>query len=399
MRTLQPLLAALLLGGVFICSACGGGSGGSSAPPPPRNTPTPTPLPTFTQGPTPPPLCPSAQNPLQVPLALATPIGFPIVQGYCAQIEFPAGSSPVAGNTLTLATSIVFPPGYPPVIPPGAGNYAVGALPVAPWLTYSLSQTLFTNNQNPALRIIFPPGQPPTQFFYYVAVFDLTANPSQPFLTFPFGITPLRPRGGSPLHAAFAPAKRVRNRVSPNDVAGGHQFYYGLFAQKNGSNVVPGQSAINPSGGAFTLPQADQFSGSVAYGSNGAGSKDQMNLTSSDVDPTGGQVPPLGTTACSASPSGTPVFYESFLLSTVSAQIAFAATGGASSLSAASLVNGAAYTVCWFDVTATSSNPALLVGDSGALTAGAGVLSFPTLFTNAFLFGGEHTIVAEFVKD
>ena len=331
-------------------------------------------------------------------MVLATPLLFPAASdgsGDCGQIVFPSGSSPVGGNSVTLQTALQQPGGYPGTIPPGPGNYGVGATAVEPWLTYSVAQTLNTNGQNPRVQVICPPCQ--QNAFYYIAIFDLT-SPSQPIVTFPAPFTALPPTsvGRRPVNSGrqfshvrlFSP----RSLLHRDDLVGGHHYYLGTFSQPDDGNIVIGSGSFNPTPAPMPLPPADGFSGTASYGPFTGGTI-PVTLISGNVDFTGGYIPPLQT-------FGVPIFYEDFFLLSGSSAITFGNTSANGTLLSSSILGGALYDAYWYDWTnVTPSQPAILLLHTSAITASPGSLSFPTLFASGFTFQGEHHIMAEFVKD
>ena len=183
----------------------------------------------------------------------------------------------------------------------------------------------------------------------------------------------------------------MRLRMHPNDVNGGDSYYFGLFEQTTDS-IQSTSKGIQPNGGTWNAPATGGYSGTFAYGASGGGGSSQLILTSSLVDCTYGEVPPLQT-------SGSPVYYASFILYAPQ-PVTFQNTSNQSILQSSNIQNGALYDVYWYDVTNVSpSTPATLLLHTSGIQATAGVIVFPTVFTGGLVFDNSHTIVAEVVKD
>ena len=154
-------------------------------------------------------------------------------------------------------------------------------------------------------------------------------------------------------------ARCIFGTVRSNNVIGGDSYYFGLFEQTTASIQQAG-TGVDGAGGGFKVPETEGFKATVPKEMGGGGSA-QMLLTSSVVDCTYGEVPPLQTT-------GSPIFYESFILSSPVA-LNFQNTGSAVTVISQSIKSGTTYDAYWYDVTNVSpSTPATLLLHT-ALTA------------------------------
>lgn len=118
-----------------------------------------------------------------LPIPSSSPQTVPVVPGQAVQlsangvgatIEFSADASPSA-DSLTYVFSDTLPSAAPTALPSGVEG--AGATVEPPYLTFSLSQTLTASAISVSWEETNPPPGP-----LYLALFDLTANPSKPIL-------------------------------------------------------------------------------------------------------------------------------------------------------------------------------------------------------------------------
>jgi hypothetical protein len=401
----RPLICAALLIGTLLVAACGGGggsSGGGGVPPGPTPTPTATPLPTPTPKPTPTPTpCPTANgNPAIEPVILGCSNSFPTVNlpggGQAGgTITFPLGSSPSSGVLITLKTGATSPPQYPTAIPPGF--MGAGAVAIAPWLTYSLNQTLTTPpSSGIALNILHGPIP---QGVTYFGVYDLTQNPNKPIDTTCVLITPSL--GARTSHVRLT-AKHARRgaRARPNiTIPANDRNYLGLFlAQQVGPSdgspdpIDPAGSGKNP----FVIPPlgppSTGFSGTIGYPSNNAPSGATMSLESINVNN-------VFTSTCAAPtpPFGTPILFVG--MQTSQSPLIFQSGTETTVIQSSTLVTGASYSLVAYDVPASGGGTQ--IGQTDVAQAQGGGVTFLHSPLNGYTFQNVNNdiIVFELIQD
>ncbi|MEO6991796.1 MAG: hypothetical protein ABI346_04735, partial [Candidatus Baltobacteraceae bacterium] len=146
---------------------------------------------------------------------------FPVFDGYGGAIEFPSGSMP-ANDPVTLTTQIAQPPSYPTAIPTSYPGY--GSVPVAPWLTFQLSQPLSVPPGSQLFVAACAPSSPAGT--YYLALFDITQQ--NMFITSISTNAP-QPCGSDRSLRIARLLKRARTFANP--VISTDQFYIGSFYQ------------------------------------------------------------------------------------------------------------------------------------------------------------------------
>lgn len=329
-------------------------------------TPTPTPSASPVAGSTTEPIVPGAAN------------TFPTVSGYGGSVTFPAGSSPVSGDTVTLSTTLSLPAGFPSAIPPGPGIIGAGATPVAPWLTFTVAQTL-TIPSSGVITFGFLLANPPATGQYFFAVYDLTASPTTPIATglVSFSSQPPRRRG-----AFMRGTMHVKPGQSGNMIIAGHEYYLGLFFASTATLTQP----INPAGGTFTIPPISGFAGVVNYPTNNAPANSTATFVTSAVDITG---------FAPAPPSGTPIFYIDVLLSSTATAIQFNTGTAGGTLTSNAFVASKQYSL--FGWVIISSAPALFY-QFGPVSPSGGTITYTSPVNGQLVPVGPLAII-EVVQD
>jgi hypothetical protein len=301
-------------------------------------------------GPSPSPTAIPSPSSVTKPMAAGSAISFPTLGGDGGSITFPAGSVPITGNQITLTTALSLPNGYPTNIPPGFSG--VGAAAVAPWMTYQLAKTLNTpSGSNIIVQFSFATNPPDGD--YYLGIYDITQNPNVPLGTAPIQIIPSLRTRGQPLHLTARIRLRGHGHGIPADqIPAGDQMYVGLFYLQSGNSQ--NNQSISAAGGTcatvtgIVLPAFGGFEGCLDYAPNDASSGTIMTVTSATTDFTGGLAPPPK--------EGTPVFYVGLQLTAGSDQLLsfHPAKSLNGTLSAPTLIGGAAYDLFGYDVSGSA---------------------------------------------
>lgn len=368
---LRPLSVMLALGALVI-SACSNSNSYSS--PPPVRTATPTAKPTPTPTPTSSPIAGSTTEPI-VPGTANT---FPTVSGFGGSVTFPAGSSPVSGDTVTLTTTLSLPAGFPSVIPPGPGIIGAGAMPVAPWLTFTVAQTL-TVPSSGVIAFSFLLANPPGTGQYFFAVYDLTASPTTPLATGLVQFSSQQPRRRGALMRGMM---HVKPGQSGNMIIAGHEYYLGLFFAPTATLT----QTILPAGGTFTIPPISGFAGVVNYPTNNAPANSTVTFTTCAVDITG---------FAPAPPAGTPIFYIYIQLASTAPAIQFNTGSAGGTLTSSAFVASKQYSL--FGWVIISSAPVMFY-QFGPVSPTNGTISYSSPVNGALVPVGPLGII-EVVQD
>jgi hypothetical protein len=282
------------------------------------------------------------------PLSVGVPISFPSLGGDNGSIAFPAGSTPVQGNVITLTTALSLPAGYPTSIPPGYDFPGVGATPIAPWLSYKLSEGL-NYNGDILVNIVYANQPPPGD--YYLAVYDITSSPNVPLgVSYVLGLS-LRERGAKHVVSVkLPPLSRARLRGHPADsIAPGDLLYFGLFYLPGGSATntqavaAAGGASCTPPPSGLVLPAFNTFQGCSEYSASDAPAGSTISLTSATTDFTGGLAPPQQT--------GIPVFYLGMQLASNASLVVFKSQANLTmGLQSPLLANGGSYDIYGYDL-------------------------------------------------
>jgi hypothetical protein len=366
-RMLRPLSVVLALSALVI-SAC---NNSSTTTPTPVRTATPTAKPTPT--PTPTPTSSPASGSTTEPIVPGTANTFPTVSGYGGTVTFPAGSAPASGDTITLSTALSLPAGFPTGIPSGPGIIGTGATPVAPWLSFTVAQTVSVPSSG-VITFSFLLGVPPSVGQYFFAVYDLTASPTTPLATglVSFSSAPPRRRG-----ALLRGMMHVRSQQSGNMIIAGHEYYLGLFFAPTATST----ESINPAGGTFTIPPVSSFAGSVNYPTNNAPANSTATFTTSAVDITG---------IAPAPPAGTPIFYIYIQLASTATQIQFNTGSAGGTLNAPAFVASKQFSLYGWVI--ISSAPVLFY-QFGPVSPIGGTISYTSPVNGALVPVGPLAII------